>query len=139
MSVDILLSNLNKVRKTGPNKWAACCPAHDDRGPSLAVRELDDGRVLLHCFAGCEPEQILAAVGLTFDALFPERLAGDSLKRERRPFNAADVLRCLSFEAVLIIQYANEIARGEPLSEKRKQRLLTAASRFQRGLEVANA
>lgn len=46
------------------------CPAHQDRSPSLSVREAQD-RVLLHCFTGCTFEQIVAALrGL---GLWPER------------------------------------------------------------------
>jgi DNA primase len=49
MTVENVLQRLDKVRKTGAFKWQACCPAHDNSGPSLAIREMDDGRVLLHC------------------------------------------------------------------------------------------
>jgi hypothetical protein len=41
-----------KGHKCG-NGWTARCPAHDDRNPSLSITEDRDGRVLLHCFAGC--------------------------------------------------------------------------------------
>jgi hypothetical protein len=52
-----LLSGLEGVRHcTGG--YTARCPAHDDRNPSLSIREIEDGRVLFHCFAGC-----------TFDAI----------------------------------------------------------------------
>jgi len=51
--IEQLLSSLLKVRKVGIGRWIACCPAHNDSKPSLAIRETDDGRVLLHCFAGC--------------------------------------------------------------------------------------
>ncbi|MBN2566029.1 MAG: hypothetical protein JXB46_10005, partial [Candidatus Eisenbacteria bacterium] len=46
------------------------CPAHDDHKPSLSVTEGDDGRVLLTCHAGCTPEDIVAALGLTMADLF---------------------------------------------------------------------
>lgn len=39
----------------------ACCPAHDDKTPSLSIAE-DDGRVLWHCFAGCAQDAVLAAL-----------------------------------------------------------------------------
>src|SRR5262245_61068104 len=45
------------------------CPAHPDRTPSLSVRREAD-RWLIHCFAGCPPEAILRAAGLTFADLF---------------------------------------------------------------------
>jgi hypothetical protein len=47
------------------------CPAHDDGVPSLSVNE-KDGRVLLHCQAGCATTDIVAALGLTMGALFDE-------------------------------------------------------------------
>jgi len=46
----------------------ARCPAHDDRDPSLSV-SVKDGRVLVHCFAGCAPDAVLGAVGLTWKDL----------------------------------------------------------------------
>ena len=49
----------------------ARCPAHGDRSASLAVREGTDGRVLLHCFAGCTFNEIVAALHLEPRQLFP--------------------------------------------------------------------
>ena len=70
---DNLLSRLDKVKATGPGKWIACCPAHDDRNPSLGVTEKGDGALLLKCWAGCETSDVVAAVGLTMADLFPRR------------------------------------------------------------------
>ncbi len=67
-NVDVLLGRLEGVRPAGPNSWVARCPAHDDRDPSLSV-SVKDGRVLIHCFAGCAPEAVLEAVGLTWKDL----------------------------------------------------------------------
>jgi hypothetical protein len=52
-------------RRTGAGKWQARCPAHPDRSPSLSIRDGLDGRVLVHCFAGCAYTAILAALGLS--------------------------------------------------------------------------
>lgn len=64
--------------------WKFCCPAHEDRNPSLSVSEGKDGRVLLKCFAGCSTVSVLAALGLTECDLFPEQsgtsTAGGSVK-----------------------------------------------------------
>ena len=44
---------LLNARRIGQGKWQGRCPAHADRSPSLSVAEGQDGRVLVHCFAGC--------------------------------------------------------------------------------------
>lgn len=54
------------ARRAGAGKWSARCPAHPDRSPSLSIQEGRDGRVLVHCFAGCEPADVLSALGLTW-------------------------------------------------------------------------
>jgi len=41
---------------------AACCPAHEDRNPSLSIKDGRDGRLLLHCFAGCDFNRICDAI-----------------------------------------------------------------------------
>ncbi len=66
--VEVLLDRLDGVRPKGPDSWMARCPAHPDRNPSLSV-SVKDGRVLVHCFAGCAPEAVLGAVGLTWKDL----------------------------------------------------------------------
>jgi hypothetical protein len=52
-----------RVTGTGRQQKAQC-PAHDDRNPSLSIMDAG-GRVLIHCHAGCGPDNILAALGLT--------------------------------------------------------------------------
>jgi hypothetical protein len=69
-----LLGRLERVKQTGPGRWLACCPAHEDRSPSLSIRETDDGRVLLHDFGGCEVGDVLAAPGLALADLFSRQL-----------------------------------------------------------------
>lgn len=70
-SVDVLLSRLKGVKPSGAGKWMACCPAHDDKSPSLAIRDTGD-RFLLHCFAGCSALDVVHAVGLELADLFAE-------------------------------------------------------------------
>jgi hypothetical protein len=76
--LDKVLSCLDKVKSAGPNKWKACCPAHADKNPSLAITETSDGTVLLKCWAGCTAQDIVSAIGLELRDLFPGE------KRERR-------------------------------------------------------
>lgn len=138
MRTDALLSRLGRVRRTGSGRWVARCPAHDDKNPSMTIRELDDGRVLIHCFAGCSVEEILGAIGLTFDALFPERALDHHRARERRPFPAADVLACVSAESLIVALAASDIAKGKPISDADRSRVMLAASRIEAARELAN-
>lgn len=62
----------------------ACCPAHADGTPSLKVEQGDDGRVLLHCKAGCDLDSIVSALGISSSALFPPRDAEVTELRPRR-------------------------------------------------------
>lgn len=52
--------------------WIGRCPAHEDRSPSMSIREGDGGRVLIYCFAGCSLEAICAALGIKVSDLFSE-------------------------------------------------------------------
>jgi hypothetical protein len=48
-------------RKTG-GSWTAPCPAHADHTPSLSIRDSDDDKVLVHCHAGCDQRDVIAAL-----------------------------------------------------------------------------
>jgi hypothetical protein len=129
MMADTLLSRLDLVKQTGRDRWLARCPAHDDRRPSLSVREVDGERVLVKCWAGCGAADVLAAVGLQFDVLFPERPTHHQ-KSERRPFPAVDILRALVSEALIVAVAASYLGNGGTLTEEDRARLLLAESRI---------
>lgn len=65
------LDRLDGVKRRG-SSFMARCPAHADRGPSLSLRQGENARILVHCFAGCRPEEIVAALGLTLADLFED-------------------------------------------------------------------
>jgi DNA primase len=65
-----VLSRLDAVSMRGTGQWRARCPAHDDHGPSLSVRETVAGGVLLFCFAGCETADVVEAIGLRMADLY---------------------------------------------------------------------
>ena len=67
-----VLDRLEGVRRESAGQWAARCPAHEDRKPSLSISDGLDGRILLHCHAGCELEAVLLAVNLETRDLFPK-------------------------------------------------------------------
>ena len=68
MRVEDILERVSRVRRN-TRGWTARCPAHDDRGPSLSVAERQ-GKILLHCFAGCTAEDICTALGIHLRDLF---------------------------------------------------------------------
>lgn len=66
---------LSGLRKNGDG-YLARCPAHPDRNASLSIGEGDDGRLLLHCFAGCSLDAILEALHLDARDLFADNRKG---------------------------------------------------------------
>lgn len=133
--IDRLLERLERVRQTGPGRWSAACPAHEDRSPSLSVRELEDGRILVHCFTGCPTFDVLAAVGLSFGDLYPEKPT--AANPERRPFPAADVLRALYREILVVAAAAGFVLADRPLSTADRERLELAVERIQEAVSLS--
>lgn len=72
------------------NKGMCCCPAHDDRTPSLSVT-LGRKAILFHCFAGCSNEEVIAALdrqGVRSRDLFDGSGAVAADRPEKRAFNS---------------------------------------------------
>jgi hypothetical protein len=66
-----VLDKLEVATRNG-EKAMSFCPAHDDRNsPSLSLKA-QDGKLLLNCFAGCRPEDIVSEIGLQMKDLFSE-------------------------------------------------------------------
>jgi hypothetical protein len=134
VSVDVLLSRLDGVRKTA-HGWIARCPAHEDRNASLSIADTDDGRVLLHDFAGCSAADIVAAVGLTLADLFPERLRDDSPEGRRvarvaaRESNWRAALGVLARESTVVLCAASAMAH-DTLTADDAERLALAVERI---------
>src|SRR5215471_12916968 len=64
------LEGLPRTREVRPGAWVGCCPAHDDRNPSLSWTTGSDGRALIRCQAGCPTEAIVTALGASMADLF---------------------------------------------------------------------
>lgn len=135
MTVDTLISRLERPRQTGPGRWLARCPAHPDKSPSLSIRELDNGCVLVHCFTGCPVSAVLEAIGLEFSDLYPE--SPTVANPERRPFPAAEVLRALYREILVVSAAAGFILAGRRLAEPDVERLSLALSRIQEAVALS--
>lgn len=108
------IANLLHARSAGRGKWMARCPSHNDGSPSLSIQAGSDGRVLLHCFAGCALDSILAALKLSSHDLSPgarltpaqarqaaqERARRDAEARRRRAAHGRQCDRLLKLERV---------------------------------------
>lgn len=128
--VENLLSRLEGVRKTGPDRWIALCPSHEDRRPSLSIRELPDGRVLLHDFAGCSATEITAAVGLPLSALFAKPIGNLPPLRPRERWDRGDAWQLLAHEAGIAAIAAADAAAGRAVSAEDAERAGLAADRL---------
>jgi len=129
MEINEILSKFQKVYKSGNDQWQCLCPVHEDKSPSVGIKLVNDGRILIHCFSGCNTNDILDAVGLTFDNLFPNRLEG-YMKPVKRAFNPYVVLSSLSNEILLCTLAALELSKGKTLIEQDKERLILAYQRI---------
>lgn len=137
MSAALLLDRLHGVRKCGDGRWVARCPAHEDSRPSLSIRELPDGRVLLHDFAGCSTRAVLAMLDLEMQALFPERLADAGPVRDRTHWHALrEAIFALRDEARVIVFVTSDIAAGATISNVDADRVAQAAGRIAQAVEV---
>jgi putative DNA primase/helicase len=73
-----VLDRLEVASRNG-EKAMCLCPAHDDRhNPSLSIKA-ENGKLLLYCFAGCQPEDVVSEIGLEMKDLFVDRGGGLSI------------------------------------------------------------
>ncbi len=124
MSIDNLLSRLDKVKPNGSGKWLSCCPAHPDKSPSLAIKEID-GKILIHCFAGCQVSEIVSAIGLQLSDLMPENPTYQKGAKPPR-FNKYELFDRLAFESVILSLAIRQLLNGEILEQSDLSRVVQA-------------
>jgi hypothetical protein len=127
MIAERILPRLEKVRSTGKETWIACCPAHEDKSPSMTIRETDE-RLLLHCFAGCDIGAILGAAGMEASDLFAD--SRESHNPLSRPFPAMDVLRCSRKDFIFLGMVAKDLREGKAISAQDEKHLFTVSKRI---------
>lgn len=115
----------------------ACCPAHEDRSPSLAVTHIEDGRILIYCFAGCEVGDVLAAVGLNIRDLFPERLPGDRFPPRKLGVSGFDVVQAMRREMHVVAEITCALSKGS-VDEELRARAAVAADRIRTALSLCD-
>jgi hypothetical protein len=125
---ELLLSRLNGVRNTGRDKWLALCPAHDDRSPSLSIKQLDD-KIIFRCFAGCDYLSVLNAIGLDASALFPDRITNPYEKQKPAPrFNKSELFDIALSEAGILALGWNDLLVNGSVSDTDRERVQRAYS-----------
>ena len=143
VGLDALLSRLQRVQKTG-NGWRADCPngnGHKTHG-TLSVAQADDGRILVHCFAGCSAADVLGALGLTLGDVMPERIRDESpegRRAARERFRMASVTAAVGVierEACIALIAACDLLRGQALPPDDLARLGEAVERIGAAREV---
>ena len=61
MNAESVASGLEKPRRLGTGRYIACCPAHDDKRPSLSIAD-KNGNTLVYCFSGCHQDEVIGAL-----------------------------------------------------------------------------
>lgn len=100
MPFENIINALDGAKERG-GRYVAKCPAHDDKSPSLMLSERDDGSTSLHCFAGCSPADILAALGLS------EKEAWKPLATQSAVYNDARSKRITAVSRAVADEYQN--------------------------------
>lgn len=139
MSAEALLSRLDGVKQTGAGRWTARCPAHVDQRASLSLRELEDGKILVHCFALCGFDAIIAAANVDVADLFPPPSTMRTKFSPKIPkIPAMEILLAIAHEALVVSCAAVHIADGTPLNGQDHDRLILASRRIGAAVEVAH-
>ncbi len=136
MSLEILLSRLKKVKRSGSNQWMACCSAHDDRSPSLSIKDAGDGRILINCLAGCDTLDVLGAIGLDWADVLPEKAISHHEKPVQQRIYPSDALRAIGLEARIVMLAAYSIRKGEKLTGDDLDRLEKSIDRINTAMEM---
>ena len=113
--IDSVLARLDGVQRAGKG-FKARCPAHPDRSPSLSLKECDDGRVLIHCFAGCEPAAVLEAVSLNMAHLFPPSPGSEKKVPKLQGISDRDLRQALELEKQILFIVKADQAKGKAIS-----------------------
>ena len=88
-TIENVLAVLGEYTETGSG-YKACCPAHEDRTPSLSISEGDDGKAVVYCHAGCTQEAVLEALGYSARGEFSPRAATPKKDKPRKRHATAE-------------------------------------------------
>lgn len=132
-SAEPLLQRLEHVRQEAKG-WRARCPACGGMSRKLSIAE-SDTRVLVHCFAGCRSDDVLAAVGLRWADLYPpchwpqNREERERARRAIRDVGTMSAAEVLAFEGAVIEAAGRQLQGWQVLSSDDDKRLSEAVER----------
>lgn len=96
--------------------WLACCPAHNDKTPSLSIKQKDNSRdVILHCFAGCDFLDILRSLSPYSPQPFTSGFQNRAIKRPTIDQAAKEADERNALYARQIVQASRSIDAVEPV------------------------
>lgn len=108
---------LNRLKSTGGNKWVACCPVHEEKTPSLSIKQLDDRSYIMHCFGcGANGVDVFNTLGANKKELFGDKDNGDYIPQKVKDEYMEDKF--------FIAVYESDIKKGikPKLDENRRYR-----------------
>lgn len=140
--IDLITQKLSDygLRSAGRGKWVCRCPAHEDRSPSLSITEGDDGRVLMHCFAGCEIDTICNRLMIDIVDLFPPREERPNYTARQGKSNRITYLQALQLikqETYIVWMAAQNLAAGHQLKPEDLERLDQVTQKITSAMEAA--
>lgn len=128
MSAHKIVERLDFCKQVREGQWIARCPAHDDKTPSLGIKDAGGGRTLINCHAGCGAIEILQAIGLDFGDLYPPTDQHFSARRIKAPTETIDSL--------VVEIAAHDRRMGKRLSKADTERLREALKRTPKTSDV---
>ena len=99
MKIDEILNQLTNVKKSGDG-YSARCPEHEDLKNSLSIGLTKEGKVLIHCHAGCDTKEIVAKLGLEMRDLFPVSSKRSASRKISATYDYLDENRKILYQAV---------------------------------------
>lgn len=135
-----LLQRLELVQKAGSG-WRARCPACGGKSRKLSVAA-SEGRVLVHCFGGCDAATVLDAVGLRWSDIMPPRTWPQSPEERRRVQRAlrecgwSAALATLATEGAVLHLAARQLVEWQALSVEDDERFALACIRIEKAALV---
>lgn len=117
--LDKVLAALHKPRNYR-GRWRARCPSCGDKNNSkLSVMEGHSGQVLIKCFAGCSIDEVVGAMGLQLQDLFPPKTADFT---RGTPAMKREAIGQLKGDLNVVWVYLNDIARGRALTDEDRKK-----------------